>query len=226
VTAIDDLLADLTAAIGGRATTYNTRSAAWDVYEGFVFGLVVRAAVAAGGTATYEDVHGNPATTRLVFRTSPGMLHSTAHDYTHAVINLPDCDPLEVHVGVRVQGRSGVLHECDVLVLPSTEAVLARTKSVAPRGARSLLAVECKYYTSYLSLYLARGFHGLHSDLGLKHPFFVANIRAARIERYLSYHHRRWENGVMPSTSEATYLEGLIRDAFKQHIAVRGTLTP
>jgi len=226
VTVIDDLLADLTAAISGRPTTYNTKSAIWDVFEGYVFGLVIRAAVAAGGSVIYEDVNGNRSPTRLTFRTSPGMLHSTAHAYTHAVIDLPDCDPLEAHVGVRVQGRSGVLHECDVLVLPAVEAALSRSKSVAPRGSRSLLAVECKYYTSHISLYLARGFHGLHSDLGLKHPFFVANIRAARIERYLSYHQRRWENGVMPGTSEAAYLEGLIRDAFKQHMAVRGALAP
>ncbi len=226
MTAVSDLLADLKAAVAGRPTTYNSRSAVWDVYEGYIFGLVLGAAVAAGGAVDYEDVHGSPATGRLVFRTSPGMLHSTTHPYTHAVLDFPDCDPLEVHVGVRVQGRSGVLHECDVLVLPAAEAALARSKAVAPRGSRSLLAVECKYYASYLSPYLARGFQGLHSDLGLLHPFFVANVRAPRIERYLSYHKRKWENGVMPATAEAVYLEGLIRDAFKQHTAVRGVLTP
>lgn len=198
MTAVNDLLADLANAISGRPTSYNARSAVWDIYEGYIFGLVLRAAVAAGGTVVFQDVHGNAVGGRLTFRTSPGMLHSTAHPYAHAVVSLPDCDPLEVHIGVRVQGRSGVLHECDVLVLPADEAALARSKAVAPRGSRSLLAVECKYYSNHLSLFLARGFHGLHSDLGLKHPFFVANIRAARIERYLSYHRRRWENGVMP----------------------------
>jgi len=225
VTDIDDLLLELSAAVGGRPVSYNAASAAWDVYEGFVFGLVVRAGVAAGGSVSFENVHGQPVT-RLVFRTSPGMLHSTAHPYTHAVLRFPDCDPLEVHVGVRVQGRSRVLHECDVLVLPVDEAALARSKSVAPRGTRALLAVECKYYAGHLSLYLARGFHGLHTDLGLQHPFFVANIRARRIERYLSYHKRTWENGVMPGTDEALYLEGLMRESFKKHIAVRGVLTP
>jgi hypothetical protein len=203
--------------------SYNSASAASDVYEGYVFGLVLRAGVAAGGSVSFDNVHAQHVG-RLVFRTSPGMLYSTAHPYSYAVLRLPGCDPLEVHVGVRVQGKSGVLHECDVLVLPADEATLSRTRHVAPRGTRSLLAVECKYYASHLSLYLARGFHGLHSDLGLKFPYFVANLRAGRIERYLSYHNRTWENGVIPASLEAVYLEGLMRESFKKHIAVRGVL--
>ena len=225
MTTVDDLIAELEASVAGRSTSYNTRSAAWDIYEGYVFGLVVRAAWAAGGSIRYEDIDGN-AVTRLLFRTSPGMLHSRLHPYTHAVVDIPGCDPLEIHVGVRVQGRSGVLHECDVLVLPTDEANLSRAKQVAPRGTRSLMAVECKYYATHLSLYLARGFHGLHSDLGMKHPFFVANLRAPRIERFLSYHNRSWENGVLPGTPQVSYLEGLVRDAFKRHQAIRGVLAP
>lgn len=225
MTVIDDLLSELESSVGGRSLSYNSKSAAWDIYEGYVFGLVIRAAWAAGGSVRYEDNAG-VTVARLLFRTSPGMLYSTAHPYTHAVIDFPGCDPLEVHVGVRVQGRSGVLHECDVLVLPADEAGLSRAKQVAPRGTRSLLAIECKYYATHLSLYLARGFHGLHADLGLKHPFFVANLRAPRIERFLSYHNRSWENGVLPATPQATYFEGLVRDAFKRHQAVRGVLAP
>lgn len=225
MTDIDDMISELSASVGGRPISYNARSAAWDIYEGFVFGLVVRAAWAAGGSVRYEDVHGAGAS-RLLFRTSPGMLYSKLHPYTHALVDFPGCDPLEIHVGVRVQGRSGVLHECDVLVLPRDEAELSRSKEVAPRGTRSLLAVECKYYATHVALHLARGFHGLHGDLGMKHPFFVANLRAPRVERFLSFHKRSWENGVLPGASESTYFEGLVRDAFKRHQAVRGALAP
>ena len=225
MTDVDDLLDELRAAVGGRSLAYNSASAAWDIYEGYVFGLVLRAGVAAGGSVAFADVQGNAVNT-LLFRTSPGMLYSTLHPYTHAVLDLPGCAPLEVHVGVRVQGRSGVLHECDVLVLPSDEAALSRMRQVAPRGSRSMLAVECKYYANYLSLHLARGFHGLHADLGCAYPFFVANLRASRVERYLSYHRRAWEHGVMPRSTEAVYLEGLLRDSFKKYIAVRGVLAP
>ncbi len=225
MTVIDDLLREIEAAVSSRSMNYSSASAACDIYEGYVFGIVLRAAAAAGGVISFRDVHGF-APTRLAFRTSPGMLHSQVHAYTYAVLSFADCDPLEVHVGVRVQGRSRVLHECDVVVLPVEEADLSRTRQVAPRGYKCLLAVECKYYASHLSLHLARGFHGLHSDLGLPHPFFVANIRAARVERYLSHHKRTWENEVLPGSQEANYVEGLFREAFKKHIAVRGMLTP
>ncbi|MGH2777281.1 MAG: hypothetical protein ACRDJB_01380 [Actinomycetota bacterium] len=77
-----------------------------------------------------------------------------------------------------------------------------------------------------MSLYLARSFHGLHSDLGLKYPFFVGNLRAQRVERFLSYHNRSWENGVMPGSREAVYFEGQVREAFKKHQSVRGVLVP
>jgi hypothetical protein len=225
MTRIDDLLSELANAVGGRDISYNSSSAAWDIYEGYAFALVIRAAAAAGGAVSYEDRDGN-SVSRLLFRTSPGMLYSMAHPYTHAVLSFPGCDPLEMHVGVRVQGKSGVLHECDVLVLPVDEANLSRTKNVAPRGTRALIAVECKYYASHLSLYLARGFHGLHSDLGLKYPYFVTNLRALRIERYLTYHNRNWENGVIPNSRQAVYFEGQVREAFKKYQSIHGALAP
>ena len=182
MTRIDDLITALASAVDDRPVSYNSASAAWDIYEGYVFGLVIRAAAAAGGYVRYEDRFKN-ATDNLVFRTSPGMLYSTTQPYAHAVINFRGCPPLEAHVGVRVQGRSGVLHECDVLVLPVAEAELSRTREVAPRGTRSLIAIECKYYAGHLSLQLARGFHGLHADLGVKNPYFIANLKAQRIQK-------------------------------------------
>lgn len=225
MTRIDDLLADLSNAVGGRSISYNSASAANDIYEGYAFGIVIRAAIAAGGSVQYQDCHGKSAS-GLLFRTSPGMLYSTLHPYTHAVLSFAGCDPLELHIGVRVQGKSGVLHECDVLVLPVDEANMSRTRSVAPRGNRALLAIECKYYASYIALHLARGFHGLHSDLGVKHPFFVTNLRAPRIEKYLTYHNRSWESGVIPAVKETTYLEGLIREAFKKYQSTHRALSP
>jgi hypothetical protein len=223
MTNIDDLIAELTATVRNRAVSYNSASAAWDVYEGYAFALAIQGAVAAGGYVHYEDRDHNQVDS-LLFRSSPGMLSSKANSYTHAVIFFRDCPPVEAHVGVRVQGRSGVLHECDVLVLPKTEADLARSRDVAPRGARSLIAIECKYYAGHLSLHLARGFHGLHADLGVKNPFFIANLHAQRIERYLTALGRNWANGVVPSSLEANFFVGQLREAFKKYQSREGRL--
>ncbi|HEY1698806.1 MAG TPA: hypothetical protein VGG75_03705 [Trebonia sp.] len=223
MTNIDDLLSELRSAVGDRETSYNSASAAWDIYEGYSFSLVVKAAVAAGGYIMYRDCFGNEAHD-LVFRTSPGMLYSKARSYTHAMITFPGCPPLEAHVGVRVQGKSGVLHECDVLVLPVAEADLSRTREVAPRGSRSLIAIECKYYAGHLGLHLARGFHGLHADLGVKNPFFIANQKAPRIQRYLTVLGRNWENGVIPDSHEAEFFMSQLREAFKKYQSSEGWL--
>jgi hypothetical protein len=225
MTAIDDLISALTSAVGDRAVSYNSSSAAWDVYEGYAFALVIRAAVAAGGQLWYEDRFGNEVNS-LLFRTSPGMLYSTTHPYTHAIIDFPGCPLLEAHIGVRVQGRSGVLHECDVLVLPSAEAELSRKNDVAPRGSKSIIAIECKYYAGHLALHLARGFHGLQADLGVKNSYFISNLEAPRIQKYLTYHGRNWERDVVPDSKESDFFVGALREAFKKYQSSEGALAP
>lgn len=218
-----NLLNEIDTLLGGVNVSYTSASATNDLYEGFVFALVIQAAKAAGASVTYETVHGAP-TSDLVFRTSPGMLYSVVQPYTHAVLQFDKLDALEVHVGVRVQGRSKVLHECDVLVLSQSEAALSRGKSVAPRGSKCLLAVECKFYASPLGLALAREFHGLHSDLAVQFPHFVSNLRSRSVERLLTSLRRKWEGDVRPSAKEATYLEGAFREAFKHYQTMQGSI--
>jgi hypothetical protein len=55
-------------------------------------------------------------------RRSPGRLPSG--EFTHAILALPNTgkDPLEVHTGVKLIGKSKVAHEADVLVLPVSDA--------------------------------------------------------------------------------------------------------
>ncbi len=77
------------------------------------------------------------------FRTSPGHIWSHAQPYTHAVLTFPDQLPqLELHTGVYVSGKSGLIHEADVLVLLSEEAELARQNRVPPRPYKIFVAAE------------------------------------------------------------------------------------
>jgi len=84
---------------------YNTKSKAYDVFEGYVFTIVIKAAQAEGAIVTYKDVHGQTPTA-FVFRTSPGSIQSNLHSYTHAVIEFPGTGkPVqEAHIGVYVRG--------------------------------------------------------------------------------------------------------------------------
>jgi hypothetical protein len=143
VTRVDDLLRDLRGHLGA-SVSYTTASAANDVYEGFLFSLVVATARRSGAAIHYEDVRGNK-THSLVFRTSPGRIYSTRNNYTHAVVEFGTAPTLETHVGIFVQGSSGVEHECDVAVLDADEAALCRREKTTPRASKCLLAIECKY---------------------------------------------------------------------------------
>lgn len=218
MTRAKQLLAEIQALLPTLDTSYSDSSAANDLYEGFVFSILVRAAESAGGDVRYLNQE-EAAATELVFRTSPGMIHSTKHDYTHAEITFPDCPPLEAHIGIRVEGRSGVLHECDVLVLPRSEARAARSRKVAPRGSTILIAVECKYYTSPIGIALGREFQGLHADASTKEPRFVSNLCSKNVERYLTHLGREWNSLVVPSSVPASDLESAFRRSFSRYKA-------
>ena len=211
----DDLIHDIERSISAAAGLgYNEPASTNDVYENYVWLLCVEAARSKGARVTYRDVHGTAASI-LTFRTSPGAIYSRAHNYTHAVLEFDDCPTLEVHVGVRVTGRSRVLHECDVAVIYKEEADLCRAEQVHPRAARVAIAVECKFYTSALQLYLGRGFLGLTRDIQAKERYFVTNAQSASVAKLIGYHQSEWDFGVIPSANEALELQTRFSRAFR-----------
>ncbi|MET9803379.1 hypothetical protein [Streptomyces sp. NPDC006368] len=217
MTAVDQLIGEIKSFLAAGALSYDAASKPSDVYEGFVFSLIVATASRHGATVTYEDVHGAKVN-NLVFRTGPGHLYGDSQPFTHAVIEFDGAPALEVHLGVFVTGSSGVLHECDVLVLPAEEAALSREQDVAPRGSQSILIVECKYYVSNLGIGLARNFEGLRADIRTQSELFVSNIGSPSIVRYLDARKRGFERDVVPNSPQAGYLQGEIRKTFKSYL--------
>lgn len=192
-------------------------SADSDIFEAYVLTLVVRAAKEEGATITFVDRKGAVAT-ELRLRTSPGYIYSSAKNYTHIVIEFASRPALEAHVGVKVAGKSGVLHELDVAILDRAEAENCRRNSVSPRSSRILIGAECKFYASALQLGLARGFVGLVSDISAKSPFFVTNTSSTSVERLLSHRVRHgWEKDISPTckNTEVDRLVHAFRSAFK-----------
>ena len=215
---VEKLLVEIARLLETRRISYRSASDAWDVYEGFVFSLVVATASRHGAKVSYRDVFGNP-TKDLVFRTSPGQLYGDSKPYTHAVIEFDGAPPLEVHIGVRVQGSSRVLHERDGLVLPAEEAELSRWERIAPRGSQCVLVIECKFYTSGLDIGHARNFEGLRVDIRTQNELFVSNTGAPHVVRYLNSRKREFERDVMPNTPQAGYVQAEIRKAFKGYLS-------
>jgi hypothetical protein len=214
---VDDLLNEIRGLVG--AVSYHSASDVFDVYEGYVFALIVSTASSHGATVTYEDVHGAMAS-GLLFRTSPGQLYNTNQPYTHAIVEFSGAPALEVHLGVYVQGTSGVLHECDVLVLPAEEAAISRAQKIAPRGNQCVLVVECKYYvTSQVGIGLARNFEGLRADVRTQDELFVSNTGSPNMVRYLDARKREYERNVVPGSRQAGYLQAAIRNVFKGYMS-------
>lgn len=216
MTLIDDLLAEIQSVLGSSITSsLSTASNASDIFEAYVFCIVVEAAKTEGATILYRDVFWNIPTT-FVFRTSPGYIFSTARPYTHAVLLFPDKPPLEAHVGVRVAGRSGVLHECDVAVIEQAEAETCRQRQVPPRSSKVLVGVECKFYSTPLQLHLARAFIGLTSDLSASQAVFVTNHSSQSAEKLLSARKKIWEHNLTPQSSlEVMRLRHKFQHAFQ-----------
>jgi len=219
MTVRDDLISAIDTVVA-KATNagYSDASATNDIYENYIWALCLRAARQQGATIRYETFNETPTNT-LVFRTAPGAIYSTAQPYTHAVIEFTSCPPLEAHIGIRVTGKSRVLHECDVAVLDKTEARLCRLEQVHPRASKVLIAAECKFYTSAIQLSLGRSFLGLTSDIHRKQRYFVTNGQSPSVVKLIAHHDSEWECGVLPNAADADALVHSFARAFRNYRA-------
>ncbi|WP_147468445.1 hypothetical protein [Corallococcus interemptor] len=216
-----NLLSEIQAALGSAISPgLSTASAHSDIFEAYTFSLVLRAARAEGASIAYYNVDGTTPST-FVFRTSPGYIFSTQHAYTHAEISIPGKPVLEAHIGVRVEGKSRVLHECDVAVMFKDEAETCRMNSVSPRSAKVILAAECKFYASNLPLGMARAFLGLASDISCMARFLVVNTGSDSVEQLLSHRREDWEHQVVPGSNTVPRIENQFREVFKRFKALR-----
>ena len=71
-----------------------------DVFEAYVWKLVVDAAEAEGAEITLQNRNGSEVDEQFFFRTSPGHISSARHPYSHAVFQFERCPALEAHVGI------------------------------------------------------------------------------------------------------------------------------
>lgn len=216
------LLQEIRQALGQAVSpSLTTQSDLSDIYEGYIFVVLLQAARIEGAQVGFSSIQGGAAN-QFVFRTSPGYLNSQRQNYGYAEIRFPRCPTLEAHLGVRVAGQSNVLHECDVSVLDQTEAELCRrvVQTLAPRSARVRIAVEAKYYTTPLGLQLGRSFLGLVRDLSADNVFFVFNHEAESVERLLAHKKQQWEHKVVPENDvPVDRLRNTFQVAFKNYRA-------
>ncbi|MEC6897223.1 hypothetical protein [Photobacterium piscicola] len=215
------LLSALRKYLGNRKISNLLNNSNSDLYEAYIFSIVLQAAKLQGANVYFEDVNGI-ITNNLLFRTSPGNIYSKAKNYTHAVVEFPDFKIVEVHIGVKVAGMSGVTHEADVAIIERSEGETCRIQNVHPRHTKLIFAVECKYYFTNLGINLARSFLGLDKEFNSKKVFFVSNTTSRSVEKVLSRHGRNWDRNIIPRfNNDANRLTSQFQVVFRDFIASR-----
>ncbi|WP_449417594.1 hypothetical protein [Phormidium nigroviride] len=187
-----------------------------NIFNIYLFTILLKAIANEGGEIYYKDVFdGNPNS--LVFRKNSGKIHGNVHPYTHAAIEFPNKPPLEVHIGVKVQGRAGVLHECNLLVLYQKEGDLCRLLNREPRHSQVIIAIKSQYYTSPLKLDIAGSFIGLASDIRYEGgSYFISNSSSDSVAKLLTTARKKWELNIVPGgTNDVNRLMYSLQTIFK-----------
>lgn len=194
-----------------------------DLYEAYIWSVIINAAQNKGATIEFKDVFGNTVSANFTFRTSPGEIWWQSQNYCHAEISFPNCPALEAHVGIYVAGRSKVRHECDVAVLFKNEADVCRARQVLPRASKVILSVEATYYVnSTPGLSLGRAFLGLCEEIQRNNRFFIATSHSGSIAKLLAKHTRDFDLQFTPvQPHNVDVIRGAFEKVFDTFIAQR-----
>ena len=220
------LIGDITARLapGVRPPFLHLPSRLPDLFESFVFTIVVEAALLEGGMfAGLRNTTGASAASTL-FRTSPGTIftranHGVHQHYTHVIIDFPDAPSVEIHQGIYVTGRSRSSHECDVVVVEHDEAETCRQNNAHPRSSKIVLAAECKFYGRNLGIAATRGFMGLTSDIWVQDRFLVSNTTLV-VKGLLRHHKRKWSENLTPMNAHGiNQFRSLVGKVFEEYKA-------
>lgn len=187
-----------------------------DAFEVYSLSLVLEAARREGAAISFKSVSGLSDPTPIIFRSSPGNIYSTHRDYCHVVIEFHNGLIFEVHLGVYAEGKAGTIHECDVMVVDSSEAQFCRTNRVHPKRTKITIAIECKFYSGNLGISLGREFLGMTVDMNHEGRFFLSNSDGISLDRILAHHKRERYLGLTPLNPDSQeQVISLFRSSFR-----------
>lgn len=209
------LLAAVQAALGSAVTLgYASTVKAHDVYEAYVLTLLLEAARDTGWLLDLRDTTG-AMTSKALFRLGPGRLASGL--FTHVHMTRAGNQDLEVHLGVKVSGKSArkvskptacghLLHEFDLLVLPATVAARCRRANADPAYTDVVLHAETKFYTGNLTLPLGRAAVGMAVECDLADKsLLVTNRIGFAVQDLVEHHDVTFRFCIQPSNPTGEY---------------------
>lgn len=179
-----------------------------DYYEAYLWAETL--SVAKTKLWTVDYVNAGPSKDVFTFRRGPGLLTSSA-SYTYATLSDGSGRQGELHIGIRVQGESGVLHEFDVVALNGPATVAARLAGKEPKHGATRLHIEAKFHSNDLSLGTARSIVGLRFDCPTVHAFLVSRGSGSPTLRQLIKHHGgTYVHNAVPNGTGVAYLRNCL----------------
>ncbi|NJP34835.1 hypothetical protein [Micromonospora thermarum] len=215
----DELIRTIELAIGTLDEVYRNPADESDLYEASLLAIAAEAAGAAGASCLITN-DGVTVAPPLKFRRQPGNLNSG--DFSYILATFQGGKAVEIHLGVYVAGKSGVLHECDVAVLAQEEAERSRTGAVHPRSRGLVAAIEAKHYAGPPRLRVGREFLGLASEMGAaKCALAFPAPGTTSITPLLAKHPSELYDELIPGTPPADRLCAHLTQKIKNWVAAR-----
>ncbi|MBT2721458.1 hypothetical protein [Bacillus sp. ISL-46] len=153
-------------------------------YEVYIFSLILKAVknISDDNKIKFRGIKSDP-TKKIIFRGSPGKIHSTRYNYGYAEFTYLE-KTYEVHLDILYTGTSKVQHEIDISIIDKESANNARNKLENPNTRGLRVAFECKFYDK-LEIHLIRTFIGLLDDMGqVNFACFLSNNKSDSIKQY------------------------------------------
>lgn len=172
--------------VGGLSTLLTSVRRVDKIYEVFVYCLVIETLRNMNATLEIRDANDKP-TADLNFRLSPGYLW-TPRAQAGFIYFTYNNHEYELHNGVRIQGRSHVLHEADICILDRSEAENCRYNSIHPKQTKTKMLIECKFYGRGLPLNLGREFLGLKAEFSLRVTTLASNSSSSGVFDLIKAH--------------------------------------
>lgn len=232
---LDDIRTAITRLGSPGAPGLTLASAAADLFEVFIFYIILDEAVNAGAQVWLKPSSAGPPPA-VAFRTSPGCITAT-DPYTYALLTFtgvgspPYKQSLEVHLGVYVAARAKYYEtEYDICVLLEPEVRLCRRNAGGGQGrfnnrlpdsGKAILAVECKYRVQALGASVARNLIGLGKETSAKQIYFVVNTESESVgRRVMSCEGARthWEPNIYPGSRALSRLRGVLYQTFTDYL--------
>lgn len=175
------------AAIGASSPVLMTRAVTSKLYEIFILACLVRALRGLNATLIPKN-SSDQRTNNLVFRLGPGTISAPQSTPGFIQVTLRGTE-YEIQNGLRVAGRSKVLHELDVCLIDRSEALKCRRNGSDPRYRIVKFIAECKCYGSRVELSLGREYLGLSSEFPMKRgKTMVSNVSSEEVHDLVTEH--------------------------------------